>query len=109
MLEMLRLAPPVFVNETGCAALDIPTNCGEKLREPVDKDTAAGVRPVPLKETTRLVPLVPFTVKSPARGPIVVGANETVKSHGMPIGTPGALPGAPIIGHALLCVKSDVV
>src|SRR5713226_3731724 len=110
MLEMLRLPLPVFINVTGSGALVVPTICGDKVREGGDRDTIGiGVNPVPVKETRTLVPLVPLTVRSPALGPSVAGVNEMLKPHELPVGTPGALPGAPMIGHALVSEKSDVV
>src|SRR5438552_16287277 len=52
MLEILRLAVPVFVNVTGCGALVVPTSRGEKLRLAGDRAAAgAGVNPVSLRET----------------------------------------------------------
>ena len=54
------------------------------------------------------MPLVPFTVRSPARGPFVVGVNETLKPQELPFGTPGALPGEVMTGHVVFCVKSPL-
>src|SRR5438876_11168640 len=52
MLEMFRLAVPVFVNVTGCGALVVPTSRGEKLRLAGDRDAAgAGANPVQARET----------------------------------------------------------
>ena len=52
MLEMLRLALPVFVSVTGWGALVVPTSCGEKGKCEGVRDTAgAGVNPVPLRDT----------------------------------------------------------
>ena len=51
---------------------------------------------------------MPFTVRSPARGPFVVGVNETLKPQEPPFGTPGALPGEVMTGHVVFCVKSPL-
>ena len=45
-LFMLRLAPPVFVTLTVCAALVVPITWLEKVKLDGERDTAAGVVPV---------------------------------------------------------------
>jgi len=110
MLEMFRPAVPVFAKVTGWGAPVVPTNWGRKLRGAGDRETAgAGVNPVPLKELCRLVPFVPFTVRSPARGPLAAGVKKTLNPQELPFGTPGALPGEVMTGQVVLCVKSPVV
>src|SRR5258708_15545010 len=110
MMETRRLAVPVFAKVTGWGALVVPTICGEKFTEAGDRDTAgAGVNPVPLRETRRLVPLVPFTIRSPPNSPFDGGANAMLKLQELPVGTPVALPGAPNTGHVLVCAYPDVV
>src|SRR5258708_37010329 len=92
MLETLRLAVPVFAKVTGWGALVVPTICGEKFTEAGDRDTAgAGVNPVPLRETRRLVPLVPFTIRSPPSSPFDGWANAMLKRQEFPLRAPGTV------------------
>lgn len=43
MLLIVKLAPPVFVNVTGCGVLVVPTSCEPKLRLAALSETAGGV------------------------------------------------------------------
>ena len=110
MLEMLRLALPEFVNMTGWDALVVPTDCGEKVKEAGDNDTTGAVAtPFPLRETTRLVPFVPFTVRRPARDPDAIGENAMLNPQEVPLAIPGALPGVATTGHVVFCAKSPLI
>ena len=52
---------------------------------------------------------MPVTVRSPARGPLAAGLNETLKPQKLPFGTPGALPGEVMTGQVVVWVKSPLV
>ena len=62
--------------------LVVPTACGGNDRDVVDSDAVGlGLRAVPLKETTRLAPFEPFTVKMPVSAPgedVSAGAKLTL-------------------------------
>ena len=108
-LPIERVEPPVFDNVTTCGELEVATNCAGKVRVEVDKETTGGVAPVPLNEMRRVEPFVPFTVRSPVRGPSTVGVNAMLKVQLVPPGTPRRPPGAPRAGQVVLCAKSPVI
>jgi len=97
-----RFEPPVFVRMTDCDELEVATNCDGNVTVKGDKDTAGGTEPVPLNETRRLEPFVPFTVRSPARGPSAVGVNAMLKLQVAPPGTPRIPPALPRVGQVVL-------
>ncbi len=80
MLLMFRLAPPVFVRVTVWAALVVPINWPENVKLDGDSDTAAGVRPVPLRVMDCGLPLkeLSLMVKTPLRAPAAVGVKVTL-------------------------------
>lgn len=102
MLVIDRFEPPVFVRVTGCDKLEVPTNWDVNVRCEGDKDTAGGTDPIPLNETRRLEPFVPFTVRSPVRDPNAVGVNAMLKVQVAPPGTPRVPPAPPRVGQVVL-------
>ena len=70
----------------------MPTCCNGNCSEFVEREAVAfGERAVPLRETTRLEPFVPFTVSVPVSGPIGAlagGANETLYEYALLLATP---------------------
>lgn len=71
-----------------------------------------GETAVPLKETTRLAPFVPFTARVPVSGPIgtlAEGVNETLYVHALPLATPENPPGWPSVGQVVVAEKLPVV
>lgn len=80
MLLMLRLAPPVFVNVTVCAALVVPVTWLGNVKLDADRETAAGVMPVPLSVMDCGLPLKELSVmvRPPLRAPVAVGVKVTL-------------------------------
>lgn len=99
---IFKLAPPVLVSVTVWAPLVVPTSCKPKLRLPGDSETAAGVTPVPLRGTLKLVLFALLITRLPLRGPVAVGVNEMLNVHAVP-------PGTPEEGHVFVCAKSPVI
>ena len=73
-MVIFRVAPPVLISVTVCVAVD-PTCVSGKVRLDGDRDTAAGVSPVPLSVTDCGLPLKESSVmvKAPLRTPATVG------------------------------------
>jgi len=79
---MVRLAVPEFVIVIVCAALVVPSVCGEKVRLVSERVTVGAVTtgaiPVPVSATVCGEPLaLSAIVSNPARVPTTVGANVT--------------------------------
>ena|SRR5215469_7178001 len=86
MAVMFMLLPPLLVSVTVCVAVD-PTCVLGNVRLDGEKDTAAGVRPVPvpLKATDCGLPLAVSVIwRAPLTGPLAVGLNATVIWHDEP-------------------------
>ena len=77
-MVMFRVAPPVLVRVTVCVAVD-PTCVVGKVRLDGDRDTDAGVRPVPLSVMFCGLPLKELSVmvRTPLRDPAAVGVKKT--------------------------------
>jgi len=70
MLVMDRLTLLVLVRVTDCGVLVAPTPSDANDKDVGDKETVGeGPSTVPLRDTTRLAPLVPFTVNVPVSVP----------------------------------------
>ena len=85
-MVMFMLLPPVLVNVTVCVAVD-PISMAGKVKLDGEKDTAAGVSPVPvpLKATDCGLPLAESVIwRAPLTGPLAVGVNATVIWHDEP-------------------------
>ena len=79
-MVMFMLLPPVLVSVRVCVAVD-PTCVAGKVRLVGERDTAAGVRPVPvpLKATACGLPLAVSVIwRAPLTGPLAVGVIATV-------------------------------
>jgi hypothetical protein len=75
MLEMVRVAPPVFVRVTDCEALEVPTGSLPKVKLVADSDTAGAAMPVPLNATECGDPLALSVMETAAvSAPAAVGA-----------------------------------
>lgn len=85
---MLRLAPPVFVRTTVCTVLVVPTTWPGNVKLDADSETAAGVSPVPLKETDCGLPLaLSLMVTPPVELPLVCGVKVTLIEQLVPPGS----------------------
>jgi hypothetical protein len=77
MLEIVRLAVPLFVSVTVCAGLVVVSGCAAKLRLVGDSVTA-GATPVPLRGTCCGLPAASSLTETAAeRAPVVVGEKLT--------------------------------
>ena len=72
------LAPPVLVSVTVCVAVE-PISVAGKVRLDGDRDTAAGVRPVPLSVTDCGLPLTLSVMETaPVALPLLCGVKVTL-------------------------------
>ena len=95
---MFRLAPPLFVKVTVWAALVVPITWPGNVKLDADRETAAGVSPVPLSETDCGLPLaLSLMVTSLVAVPLVCGVNVTL--------TVQLEPPASEAGQLLVCAK----
>ena len=98
MLLMLRLVPPVFVNVTVWAVLLVPITWPANVKLDVDSETAAGVSPVPLRETDCGLPLaLSLMVTPPVALPLVCGVKVTLIVQLAPLASEA--------GQLLVCAK----
>src|SRR5271170_5968317 len=86
---MLRVAVsfPLFVNVTVCAALVVPTFCGENVRLVADACVYGVSCPVPITEITVGLSLaLELTVTVPVRVPMTAGWKSNKVAHEPPAG-----------------------
>lgn len=113
MPAMESAEAPELVSMTGWGALVVPTCCNGNCREVVESEAVGfGERPVPLNETTRLAPFVPFTVRVPVSGPIgslAEGIKDTLYVHALPLATPENPFGWLSVGQVVVAEKLPVI
>jgi len=81
MLEIVSAAPPVLERVTAWGLLPVATNCGENVKEVVERLAAAAV-PVPDKVALRVAGLaLSVTVTEPVTEPVAVGVKVTLMVH----------------------------
>ncbi len=102
-------ASPRLVSVTVCGSPGSPTIFPLNVREDVESDPRADEPAEPLRATVRLTPLVPFTVSTPVRSPLIVGVKVTKSVQEDPPATPTEFPGAPSTGHVEVWAKSPVI
>lgn len=109
MPPMESVGAPRLVNVTSWDALVVPVFCAENCKRFVERvAVGTGKRPLPLKETTRLTPLVPLTVTVPEKGPFLGGVKETLNVHASPLAIPENPPAWPSSGHVVVTENSPV-